>query len=157
MPQPRQLAIYGNASMPRVYCDACEMWALVRNDRKLCCDEPAREPPQVYVRMSQPEMKRGWLPLRIRKAILAEQGHRCLYCERTFGPRVKLQWDHMVPWSHTMNNDRHNIAAACRECNQCKSNLIFQTVDEVRTYVASHRKAPKARMFDVRKTLQPVS
>lgn len=140
MASPRRtahLALYGNASLERVYCYPCAGWTLVRSGTRLCCDRHEHRQPVAAIRMSQPEFRRRLPPKWIRDEILAEQGDACLYCERTFdGFEVKLQWDHLLPWSHTMNNRDHNFAAACHECNQAKSNLIFATVDDARAYIA---------------------
>lgn len=150
MPPRSVIALYGNTSLKRVYCPSCSGWTIVLDGLRQCCDRLETREAQAFVRICQPEYRRRLPPKRIRDEILASQGHACLYCERTFGSytaddrEIKLQWDHMVPWSHSMDNHGHNFAAVCQFCNQRKSNLMFQTVDEVRAYVAKFRAEEEA-------------
>ena len=136
------LAIYGNTNLVRVYCGTCKGWTLVVDGLRGCCGREEAHQPTTFQRMVEPQYIRRRPPLEARKRILAEQGDACLYCDRIFGSfnekgkRICLRWDHLVPWSHTMNNRTDNFIAACQFCNAKKSNLIFQTVDEVRANVA---------------------
>lgn len=137
-------ALYGNVGIDRTYCRACRSWTLILKGKRACCGLPGPEKPEVARRISQPPQIRHAPPPKIRMQILAEQGHQCLYCDRAFGEwalwrgkliRLRLVWDHLMPWSHQWNNDRNNFAACCHICNGVKSNLIFATVDEVRAHV----------------------
>jgi len=72
---------------------------------------------------------------KVRKAILEKCQGRCFYCHRQYTdievlaknlPRVyfsKLEVDHVVPHSKRGPNWQINYVAACRRCNQLKSNL----------------------------------
>jgi hypothetical protein len=102
--------------------------------------------------MSDPEGRRRRLKTSERNEILEAQNYRCLYCDisldgyvfyRGQERRVKLTWDHMVPYSHTLNNHARNFAATCQFCNSWKSSLIFKSVDEVRLYVAAKWEAQR--------------
>jgi 5-methylcytosine-specific restriction endonuclease McrA len=85
--------------------------------------------------------------LKIQKKILEVQNKKCLYCEKQFGDlymkngkvrQLKIQWDHLIPYSYSKEN-KFNFVAACNICNQIKSNKIFNTVEEVFHYVRYHR------------------
>jgi len=51
--------------------------------------------------------------------------------------KLCLEWDHQVPYSYSQNNHDANFLPACHLCNRWKSALIFQTVEEVKVYVAT--------------------
>lgn len=79
--------------------------------------------------------------------ILAKQNGRCLYCDMPFGTeilrqggrgrlvRLRLQWDHFVPYSWCETNPADNWVAACHVCNTIKGPRRFETVAEARRYV----------------------
>ena len=48
----KQVALYGNANLERVYCRGCAGWALVVDGFKLCCDRPSLETATTVKRMS---------------------------------------------------------------------------------------------------------
>lgn len=125
----------------------CHRMALVlRTGRMACCDTPVElDRPRRTERISQPPQRRCLLSQAERYEILRLQGHCCLYCDRTFGSTfvyrnrstvLRLEWDHLVPWCHTQNNQPANYVAACHVCNGTKGDRIFATVDEVRVHVA---------------------
>lgn len=79
-----------------------------------------------------------------RWAQLEAQDWRCFYCERGFGAKVwrgsnfielRVEWDHMVPYSFNQNNGASNFVAACRVCNALKSDRMFQSVDAAKVYL----------------------
>lgn len=81
-----------------------------------------------------------------KREILAAQGNRCMYCERSFGSPVirkgrlvwlRVTWDHLVPFSYGQNNYRYNFVAACQICNGLKGSMMFATIEEARTYIVS--------------------
>lgn len=71
----------------------------------------------------------------VRKAVLEKCQGRCFYCHRQYTqekvlahnlPRLyfnQLEIDHVVPHSKRGPNWINNYVAACRRCNQLKSNL----------------------------------
>jgi len=149
LPAKATIALYGNVALERAVCRECGGWSFVSEGLTVCCDEPVGEAAATkFRRMSQPEARRRLPPIEIRRAILTEQCHRCLYCGLVFGVsvqrgvrtvKVRLVWDHLVPYSLTQNNYAHNIVAACSLCNNIKGALVFQTIEEARDYVMRRR------------------
>ena len=140
-----RLALYGNISLPRGRCPACRRTVLIVNGHLACCDAPVSAVEILKSqRMSHPAEQRVPISRAEAKRILEEQSNSCLYCQRAFGSkflrrgqmvRLRLEWDHMVPWCHSMNNRASNYAAACHVCNQTKGDKCFATVDEVSAWV----------------------
>lgn len=58
------------------------------------------------------------VPARLRRAILAADRHRCVFC----GRRADLQLDHIRPWSGGGLSAAWNLAVLCAGCNLAKSN-----------------------------------
>jgi 5-methylcytosine-specific restriction endonuclease McrA len=144
MPRP-YLAFYGTKMLTRGVCPACGETALVISGHYACCEAPLQETPRGYVRISTTAGRRQPPPKRDRDRILREQGYSCLYCMGRFGTRVyrkakelrlRVNWDHLVPWSLTQDNRPKNYVAACQVCNGIKADHIFATVSEARAYVA---------------------
>ena len=57
----------------------------------------------------------------LRAAVLHRDNHKCVYCGRS-GKRQPLELDHVVPKSHGGADRYDNLVAACRPCNQKRSN-----------------------------------
>ncbi|MFE5828692.1 HNH endonuclease [Streptomyces sp. NPDC056508] len=47
----------------------------------------------------------------------------CAYCDRSFGPTVVAEIDHIRPASKGGSDEWVNLAPACQECNRAKSDL----------------------------------
>src|ERR1700733_14234926 len=116
-------ALYGNIAIPRAYCSECSTYAFVIDGELKCCDSPydLGETSRVK-RMSDCPAKRGTPSKKWQKHILAEQEHRCFYCNRRFGKtvyrrsrdlRLKLHWDHVNPYAYSLDNRTQNFVAAC--------------------------------------------
>jgi hypothetical protein len=58
------------------------------------------------------------LPAWLRRAVLAADRHRCVYC----GSRADLQVDHVRPWASGGLTALFNLAVLCRAHNRVKSN-----------------------------------
>lgn len=56
----------------------------------------------------------------LRRTVLKESGLTCHYCGKFGG---ELTVDHLVPLSRGGKNERSNLVAACRDCNEAKGNL----------------------------------
>jgi len=132
------MAIYGNITLFRRWCCSCHGFSLVVDSELLCCGEEVEIDAERFYRLSNPQNKRRIPPKHLQKVILAEQGHVCLYCERSFGTSVyrrgrrvklKLNWDHKVPFSWSQNNGMLNFAAACQLCNRMKGDKVFYTLE----------------------------
>lgn len=82
----------------------------------------------------------GWVPRKpppagVRKQVLEAQGNACLYCGNPFGTpvkrphrsvvRLRLHWDHFVPYAYLQRNPVGNWVAACHVCNHMKRALLI--------------------------------
>jgi 5-methylcytosine-specific restriction endonuclease McrA len=101
-------------------------------DRKLRAKRESQAP-EVRAKPTAHEMRR----------ILDDQGHCCIYCQRPFNSwvyrrknsrpvRLTLEWDHLVPFSYSYNNNAANFVAACKPCNGIKSSKMFATLEDAR-------------------------
>lgn len=143
------IAIFGNIKIPRAYCKECKCESFVLEGKFACCNKPFSEKLTEYLRESIPPQFRRLPPLCLRKEQLAFQNHCCFYCERRIGfivwrkdkhIKLKLHWDHFVPYSLTQDNRFNNFVASCHVCNGIKSNKIFMTTDEAKIYILERRK-----------------
>ncbi len=57
-------------------------------------------------------------------ALFARDNHQCLYCGKPF-PTDKLSRDHVHPVSRGGRDRWENVVAACKRCNQHKSNYLL--------------------------------
>lgn len=64
--------------------------------------------------------------LRMRWLVMERDNHRCCMCGRSPAntPGVKLEIDHIIPWSKGGETTFNNLQVLCRECNLGKSNLF---------------------------------
>jgi hypothetical protein len=140
----KHLALYGNVSMPRGYCDSCSSTALIVDKQFLCCGSTSSSAPEAVKRMSEPRHLRKGPSAYHRGKVLRSQKNRCLYCGREFetltkywgeSKVVKCVWDHALPYAYASNNADTNFVASCQFCNSWKSSLIFATVEDVSVYV----------------------
>lgn len=138
------IALYGNTHIPRQFCPTCRRWSFVIDGIRQCCDRPTEDAPKRFRRISEPMSVRRYPSKSERERLLQEFGHCCAYCNRAFGTffytrnqrrRVKLAWDHCLPFMYSQNNKSTNFLPACYVCNGYKSDLVFQTLDEVKIYV----------------------
>jgi hypothetical protein len=148
----RHIAIYGRVQLQRGYCTTCQRIALITDNVFQCCGSQANQPSKIiqYKRMSiSPQFRRSPCKKR-RDEILERQENRCLYCDRLFGSfvfrydrliRLRLHWDHLVPWAYDQNNEHVNFGAACHICNGIKSNLMFRSVEDAKIYIAEKWKS----------------
>jgi hypothetical protein len=60
----------------------------------------------------------------IRFEVLRRDSFTCTYCGRQ-PPEVKLQVDHVVPWSKGGTHELSNLRTACRDCNLGKSDRLL--------------------------------
>ena len=142
------LAIYGNVTLQRGFCESCQTYAIVRNGRLQCCGTSYDKAPKKFERMSSPDAIRKSPPKKEKDQILRDQDNCCFYCGVRFGSIrirngkpfiVKINWDHKLPFAYSQNNCTSNFVAACHICNEIKSSLIFQTVEEAQLYLKAKR------------------
>lgn len=138
------VGLYGNVRIPKSWCQNCQSASFVFDNKLVCCGTPVEFIPERYKRESEPEQKRRTLTLKERQKQLEGQDYKCFYCERTFGSAVfrkgrsiklRIHYDHMVPYSFSQNNKSSNFVAACHICNSIKSDFFFQTVEEAQIFI----------------------
>lgn len=138
------IGLYGSVGLTKERCRFCHTVAFVLDGKLACCGSDSQEKPEGYKRESLPDQARKLPPAKAREYQLAGQDYRCFYCERSFDSlvyrnnapvKLRLQWDHYVPYAYSQNNSASNFVAACHVCNSIKTDLCFLTVDEAKTYV----------------------
>lgn len=145
------VGLYGKVAILKSYCSECEGFAFVIDGVLACCDTPLDSTPTHFKRESEPVRNRRKPSLKVRQAKLQEQNYRCFYCERHLesivykkGKQVRLRvhYDHQVPFAYIKSNDADNFVAACHVCNGIKSDLCFQSLAEAKIYIESqwHKK-----------------
>jgi len=131
-------ALYGAQRLVRALCPACGGTALVDENGTACCHAPVGALDGIR---REAEATRARVGAAVRRQVLHEQGHCCLYCGRRFGARVRchgrtirlrVEFDHMVPRTFAMDGAERNIAAACHVCNQLKGARCFASLEEAR-------------------------
>ena len=148
------VALYGNRGMLRDICPECRRQAFILDGKFACCDLKVDvSPTQRVKRETHPEAVRRLPSLEQRTKQLELQEHSCFYCFRLLGSyvcrtknetnrwtRLRLHWDHQVPYVLTQNNQMSNFVASCHVCNGIKAAFLFQTIEEARIYVQAKRK-----------------
>jgi len=141
------VALYGSVKMLRGYCRYCRDEALIVGGKYTCCGIELDGKGKKYKRMATSNYRRKKPPLSEQRRILKAQENRCLYCDYPFGTyyfrngkilKMKLHWDHLVPYVHSAQH-KLNFVAACNVCNGIKSSKMFDTVEEVYYYVKYRR------------------
>ena len=61
-------------------------------------------------------------------SLFERDNHQCLYCGKHFHKSL-LTRDHIIPTSRGGKDDWMNVVAACRRCNQYKSNYLLEELD----------------------------
>jgi hypothetical protein len=140
----QHIAVYGNTKLGRARCEDCKRYALIVGGELQCCGQPFEVRTRAYRIMVESEARRRRPSAMVQRSILEAQRGLCFYCDRPFGStetiglrvyRFNPCWDHLVPYSYSRDNHGTNFVAACATCNAFKSNKIFDTVDDARSYV----------------------
>ena len=101
--------------------------------------------------------KRRPPPLWARRLQLAKQENRCFYCDWEFGSwvakrsrpvRLRVVWDHWVPYAYLQANPALNFVAACQLCNGLKRSDMFESVEEARRIIGKRRDRYPIRFID---------
>ena len=109
-----------------------------------CCGRNKVLEPEKYKREAEATGRRRKPPMVEQKAALTDQDYRCFYCDRKFGSVVwiggkrktlKIEFDHMVPFSFIKNNSPQNFVVSCQICNGFKNDKCFQTPEEARIFI----------------------
>lgn len=142
------VSLYGNVAIQRAYCYACGGTAFVIDGYLQCCGRWWKHEPDRIKREVEPEYKRRGPGLKEQRQILEAQDYRCIYCECAFHSirfrrnrpiRLRIEWDHDIPFAYSQNNHTSNFVAACQVCNGLKSDLIFKDLDEARIRLRMRR------------------
>lgn len=137
-------ALYGNISIPRGWCSSCQTYSLVVQQVHQCCGKEAHGAIAGIQRMTSPEDVRRCPRPKRRREVLEAQENRCAYCETQFGTlvnykgrlrRLRIVWDHEVPWLWSQNNSDANFVAACQICNGIKEAKHFPDLDAARAEI----------------------
>jgi len=138
------VGLYGKVRIIKAWCEDCQGYFIVQEGKLSCCDKPIDADPGRYKRESEPEQRRKAPPLKERQKQLEDQHYRCFYCSRSFDStvyrngkavRLKVHYDHMIPYSLTQDNSVSNFVAACHVCNGIKTDFCFHTVEEAQIYI----------------------
>lgn len=137
-------ALYGNTKLIRSYCKRCRRMAFVLDGLIQCCDTPVYRTAKRVIRMTLATQVRKKPSKKQQDELLEQYRWSCAYCERAFGSyakygnevrKIRINWDHKVPWIYNQNNHDENFLPACQCCNAWKSSKIFANIDEVRLFV----------------------
>jgi 5-methylcytosine-specific restriction endonuclease McrA len=60
------------------------------------------------------------IPAHVRREVWRRDQGRCVQCES----QVRLEYDHIIPFSKGGSNTARNIQLLCEKCNRAKSNQI---------------------------------
>lgn len=74
--------------------------------------------------------------------MLDQQEYGCLICFSDLR-QIEYHVDHLVPISLGGTNSPTNLCILCAKCNLHKSNLVFKSVYEMRSYIMSRRRCQK--------------
>lgn len=137
-------AFYGRQALLKRYCPDCHMYAIVIGNKLACCDKVVGDWDQEFTvrkkREAETDGRRHPISQKEKEQILRHQLHQCVYCGFTFGRGVRIEYDHFLPFSYSGDNNKLNMVASCRECNQIKSDKLFQTIEEARVYIVGRRR-----------------
>lgn len=146
----KHIAIYGATQIKRGYCSECQGYAFIIDKTLQCCfAEEGKEKASNYHRVIQSEGIKRSPPKIIQEEILKRQNRKCIYCDIKFGeiyfrkgkPNIsRINYDHLVPFSYLNNNPYNNWVASCNVCNSIKGSKMFETIEEVKTYVNHTRR-----------------
>ena len=141
-------AVFGNTIIPRGKCPKCGRQSFIIDENFVCCGERAGKINKFYKSESAAENRRYTPSINTKKEILQNQNYRCIYCEKSFdgyvwrkgkGIKLKVAWDHFLPFCFSYNNHETNFLAACQICNGIKSDLVFDSIQEAQTYIQTKR------------------
>jgi len=148
-PNNPYIGIYGSVTIVKDYCVNCEMLAFVIDGELKCCGARSEKGiPAKFKREILAEPRRRLPGLDERRQQLEWQEHRCFYCLLRIGSliqrgnkqiKLRLHWDHQVPYAYSQDNRASNFVASCHVCNGIKYSFCFRTIEEARIYVQEKR------------------
>jgi len=141
---PDYLGLYGSIKIPKSYCQKCLCYSFVIEGKIACCGADCHPMPLFFKRESFPPYERRALSKEEKTRKLIMQGYRCFWCRRAFWSIVKLRkreiklkihWDHLIPWVYNQNNQIDNYVAACHICNLWKQAMVFSSIEAGKVYL----------------------
>lgn len=157
------LGIYDTVILQKAWCENCQCYSFVRKNVLQCCDEKTDSVPTAWKRESLATGIRHLPSAQYRRDQLSAQEHRCFYCQMIFGAyriwggkrvKIRIHWDHLVPFAYLQSNPDNNFVAACHICNGLKGSKVFQTVEEAMQYVESKRQVREHKMRRMSESIQ---
>ena len=147
--QKAYAAFYGNTVLLKSHCEDCRRESIVIDDKLACCGKDCEVSSAMLKRISNPPHRRRKPSPTVQRKILDNQRFKCVYCGFSFGSEtsrsgqaveILVVWDHFVPFAFAQNNRHDNFHASCQICNSIKSDKIFDSVEDARTYILNRRK-----------------
>lgn len=135
--------ICGNIVLYQHFCPECDDYTLTGEIEFKCdCGKKTRE--EIKETEIVCHAKRDRLKKKIKFELLNRQGYKCFWCNREFDSLIvkdgketilRIHYDHIIPFSYLQGNPRNNWCASCHVCNSMKSNKMFKTEKEIRSYL----------------------
>ena len=113
-------------------CDTCECGELLKNHKLTDKELPE-------IRTEEPNW-RDRIPTSVRERVYERDEYVCQYCgiwcyeSYVQNPRAVVI-DHAIPVAIGGNNDIDNLITSCRKCNGIKSDKIFETFEDARSFI----------------------
>jgi len=138
--------VCGNTTLYEHYCPRCDESTLIGDQDFTCeCGYTKNSDKISEVRIIC-ESKRQSLPQKIKRAIVDRQSGLCYWCGRDIVSgyiikrgnviKLKIHYDHIVPFEYLQRNPLTNWCASCHICNLYKSSKTFNTEEEIKTYLS---------------------
>lgn len=153
VPDWAQATFYGRVMLLKATCPVCGSYSIILDGKSACCDASLEVPERYKTkREGEGEKHRGYIPRRIREAIIAGQGNRCIYCQqrldgvafnrkRNKAVPIRIHIDHLVCWKYSQDNGFDNLLAACHICNGIKNDYLFENFYELQRFILGRRAA----------------
>lgn len=145
-------SLYGKIALLKGYCKHCGKLAFIIQEELQCCGRPLGVMPihERIKRESETDLKRGAIPAKLKREILEQQDNKCIFCDSSFGSlawndkrkkyiKLKIHYDHFVPWVYSGDNSGPNISASCHICNSLKSDNHFYDLISAKEYLNAKR------------------
>ena len=155
-------AIYGKTALLRGKCPECKEEAFVIDNEYQCCGLTATIPSHIGIqKITQGKIrtKTRILSPKTRIKILKEQSHRCFYCRcdlenswyitrKAKRPKkIKIHFDHVVPWTYSEDDSVVNMVATCNLCNSYKGTRVFNSLKQLKEYLKKTRQMRSVVLF----------
>jgi len=143
---------YGSTVLLKTYCKNCKQDSFIIDGKLQCCNALLEDiyDKEVRKRESLGRHLRNIVSLNIKKEILKLQEDRCIYCDKGLYShvwsekkckyiKIRIHFDHFVPWVYSQDSHKDNIYASCHICNLLKSDFHFHDLVSAREYINAKR------------------